>query len=95
MKKIKNLGLERNQSRRRSDMPQPTPINYGLVYLSVSCAMFLLGVLLGNVFRVDVIHGGMRLGIFNSFVLSFAWPVTFLLIVIGWAIDSANEFGRL
>lgn len=66
-----------------------------LCYGAVSGALFIVGVVIGKIFKRDVLHGGVVLGFVNSFLLSLAWPVTVGCIVSGWVFDLYQEWKRL
>ena len=66
-----------------------------LIYCAIASAFFLIGIILGKVLKKDVLHGGVELGIFNSFYLSSVWPITILSIFAGWGYDMVQEWKKL
>ena len=66
-----------------------------IAYLAVVVILFLSGIVLGRVLKKDILHGGVRLGVLNSALLSIVWPLTFVCMVCGWAYDIGQAWKKL
>ena len=69
--------------------------NVAVVYLVVAAILFLSGIFSGKVLKKDVLHGGVRLGILNSALLSIVWPLTCVCMVCGWVYDMVQAWKKL
>ena len=64
-------------------------------YSAIALALFMLGIFLDKILKKDILHGGVRLGFFNSLFLSSVWPVTLIVIFVGWSYDMVQEWKKL
>ena len=64
---------------------------YGIIW----AAFFTVCTTIGVVLRKEPLHGGVKLGFVNSFLLSAAWPITILLMLFGWGYDAVASWKKL
>ncbi|MBO6031869.1 MAG: hypothetical protein J6Q22_10550 [Prevotella sp.] len=64
-------------------------------YCSIAFVLFLIGIFIGKILKKDILHGGVILGFFNSLFLSVLWPITILVIFIGWGYDAVQGWKKL
>ena len=72
-------------------MQERIVIGYGIVAL----AFFIVGIIIGKILKKDVLHGGVELGIINSFLLSVVWPITLLCMISGWGYEAVKTWKKL
>lgn len=66
-----------------------------LLYLAIAFVLCLGCIGIGELFKKDILHGGMRLGVVNSFLLSIVWPITVICIFCGWVYDGIQAWKKL
>ena len=66
-----------------------------IIYGIGAIIVFFTGLILGLVLKKDVLHGGVKLGVLNSFLLAVVWPLTFVVIQIGFLYEIMKIWKRL
>lgn len=66
-----------------------------LMYAAVAVWLFPILILIGFVLKKDILHGGVKLGLLNSIMLSVFWPFTFSCVICGWLYDFVQAWRRL
>jgi len=66
-----------------------------ICYAAVAVVLFLVGITFGKILKKDVLHGGIKLGIINSALLSSLWPITIICMLCGWGYEIVQEWKRL
>ena len=66
-----------------------------LIYGVGAIIVFFTGLILGLVLKKDVLYGDVKLGVLNSFLLAVAWPLTFIVIQIGWLYEAIKIWKKL
>ena len=64
-------------------------------YLTVTGLVFLIGLTIGKVFKKDMLHGKVMLGVLNSALLAIVWPLAIVLCIIGWFYDAIQAWKKL
>lgn len=64
-------------------------------YVAVAAMLFIIGITFGMVLKKDILHGGMKLGIINSALLSSLWPITFICILCGFGYEAIQVCKRI
>lgn len=66
-----------------------------ICYLAISVVLFFIGIMIGKVFKKDILHGKVMLGVINSTLLSVVWPMVIVLCILGWLYDAIQVWKKL
>lgn len=66
-----------------------------ICYLAVAGLLFIIGLVIGKVYKKDILHGKVMLGVLNSALIASVWPLAIFLCTVGWLYDAVQAWKKL